>query len=546
VFAVSADRGAAVPRRQVVRGAGRGWRRPLRAGAPAVLALALVTAATGCAAGPSSRPAIAVRDGGVPAGSPPVGASAPHAVPPLDRPGSPGIAWRDCEQATRDQLRDLGGGSPVHYQCSRVVNVLDAPGQPGSGTARIGVLKAGDGPIPLVVVNDVSGEPGTLYAARLAARMPRALLDTFSLIGVDRRGTGSSDPAQCVPPDVRNRVVGFDPAAGALDDLLDAARRASQECVLDLDQRLAALDTWRASADLERLREQLDVPRLNAIGHGEGSRVLTTYMGRYPERIGRMVLDGAPDPVLDGIGQAEAKAAGAERTFQAFAQDCTARGCPLGADPRQALQGVLDQLRGKPVTSQDGIQVTPGTALTAVLLGLADRPHWPDLAGALARARSGDVSGLASLVAPLLSGPERNPARLDAALVTGCNDTTTRLSPDRVARTAADWRGKYPLFGGAFAEQLLWCSPWPVPQQQPPPAPSVPAAPPVLVLSTASDPLTPESGTKRTAEALTTGVSVEWQGGGHGALPISPCATEAAQRFLVDAKVPTSGTVCPP
>jgi pimeloyl-ACP methyl ester carboxylesterase len=513
---------------------------------PTLLTTALLGTVAGCAAGPSNRPAIAVRQDGGSSGSAPVSTIGPRPLPPLDRPGSPGITWTDCDQATRDQLAGIGTTGGVRYQCGRVINVLDAPGQPGSGTARISVLKAGDGPVALVVVNDVGGEPGTLYAARLASRLPRPMLDMFSLVGVDRRGTGASDAAECVPPDVRGKVLGYDPSSAQLDDLLDAARRASQECVLDLDQRLAALDTWRSAADLERLRQELDLPRLNAIGHGEGSRVLTTYMSRYPDRIGRMVLDGSPDPALDGIGQAEARAAGAEQTFGMFAADCVARGCPLGTDPHQAVQILLDQLRQRPVTASDGTSVTAGTVVTAVRLGLADRPHWADLATALARARSGDIGGIAALVAPLLTGPDRNPARLDPELVTGCNDTSTRLSPDRVARTVADWRGKYPFFGGLFADQLLWCSPWPVPQQTPPTTLGVPGAPPVLVLSTASDPVTPESGTQRTAQQLTAGISVAWQGGGHGALITSPCATAAAQHFLVDGRVPTDGTVCPP
>jgi hypothetical protein len=39
---------------------------------------------------------------------------------------------------------------------------------------------------------------------------------------------------------------------------------------------------------------------------------------------------------------------------------------------------------------------------------------------------------------------------------------------------------------------------------------------------------------------------VSWQGGGHGALGISPCTTDIATKFLTDAAVPRNGTVCPP
>jgi hypothetical protein len=40
-------------------------------------------------------------------------------------------------------------------------------------------------------------------------------------------------------------------------------------------------------------------------------------------------------------------------------------------------------------------------------------------------------------------------------------------------------------------------------------------------------------------------VTITWQGTGHGALPASPCVTEAARAFLIDGKIPTDGTLCP-
>jgi hypothetical protein len=67
-----------------------------------------------------------------------------------------------------------------------------------------------------------------------------------------------------------------------------------------------------------------------------------------------------------------------------------------------------------------------------------------------------------------------------------------------------------------------------------------------VVLGTAADPVTPLSGTERAAAELTDTALVSWQGGGHGALGVSSCATDAALGFLADAKLPRDGTVCPP
>jgi TAP-like protein len=134
---------------------------------------------------------------------------------------------------------------------------------------------------------------------------------------------------------------------------------------------------------------------------------------------------------------------------------------------------------------------------------------------------------------------------LDSALVTMCNDTKTRLSPERIQQFGDDWQSKYPLFGTLVVQRLALCSPWTVPNQ-PLPTPTAAGAPPIVVLATAADAVTPEEGTQRAAQQLESGTYVSWQGGGHGALGFSGCATDAAMGFLVDADVPRNGTVCPP
>ena len=502
-----------------------------------VLVPVLLVAVSACAVGPSVRPVIAVNDGAqTTTGNAPAPAGQ---LPPLDKPQNSSIAWSDCTSVTKQRMPETT--TSLSFQCGRITTPLDAPDQPGVGDVSVALLKAGDGPIPLAVVNDATGVPGTLYAAELASKLPPALLKTFSLVGMDRRGTGASDPAQCIPGGARAQIADYDPDSTQLDDLIAAAKRASQECVLELDDRLQALDSWRTAADLDQLRTALGVNRLNAVGHGEGSRVLTIYADRYASHTGRLVLDGSPDPILDAPGAAQADAMGAEATFDAFADACRTRNCSLGADPKQAVLSLLDKLRQHPLTGP----LSPGEAVHAVLMGLADRTGWPALADAIAAALQGNADALAAYSAPLSTVVDGDPPLLDTQLITGCNDMQMRLPPEQISGMVADWKQKAPLFGGLFAQQLLLCSSWPVPAQQLP-TPSGHNAPPILVLSTADDPVTPEAGTQRTARQLASGVLVSWEGGGHGALAQSPCATAAVQHFLVDAQVPTDGTACPP
>ncbi len=519
-------------------------RTPRRIGG-VLLPLALVVVAA-CSAGPSDRPAVAYRGTEqqvAPAPQPP----RPDPVPRLGPPARNALNWRDCTDRTRRELGVSTLPGDVTFSCTRLLTSLDPPGSFNSGTSRMALLGVGTGSIPLVVVNDIRGEPGTTFAARLALRLPPRMLETFRIIGVDRRGTGESDPVGCVPPEDRAAITGFDPLATsrrALDRLLDSVRSASQECLLELEERAQSYDTRRAATDLEELRIELGVPRLHAIGRGEGSRVLTTYAQRFPDSVGRMVLDGAPDPMLDALARTRNQARSAEKTLDEFARECAGDGsCPLGPDPRKTISSLVRRTTTQPLRAPDG-PVTAGTLVRALLVGLKEPDRWPELVRALDAAQAGDGAPIAAIVAPLLRDTASGPARFDARMITRCNDTMARVPPQRSARLAAEWVAQFPVFGGVFVQRLVQCSLWPVPQR-PLPDPSRPGLPPMPVITTATDPLTPAMGSERMADLLASGVTVSWQGAGHGALGRSPCITSAVVRYLLDGTVPAQETVCP-
>jgi pimeloyl-ACP methyl ester carboxylesterase len=505
------------------------------------LALLEVSVLTACSAGPSTRPVIAVRG----EENQPVDQSAlagPQPVPPLGEYRTDSLGWSPCNEQMKDRFGTDVPQGDYKYECARMTVVLDPPGRPGRGTLGVGLMRVGTGKSALVVVTDPGGEPGTVKAARLAAALPKELLSTYTIIGMDRRGTGRSDGLACVPAGTRAQLVEYDPAEAEQSALVVAAGEASQECVLDLEGRLTAFDSWRAAADLERLRDYLGMERLNAIGVGEGSRVITTYAQRFPTRIGRIVLDGAPDPTLDQVGVLESRAMAAEATLDEFARDCRTRGCAL-ANPREDVKALLNQLRTNRIRGEY-VDLTPGSALNAILSGLGERSRWPALADAIVKARAGDGSGLFTLLDPLVNDLEENPPRFDAGLVIGCNDTATRIPPDRVKALTGDWQSKHAMFGALFARQLLHCNPFPPPKAEK--VDQLKSAPPIVLLSTANDVSTPASGTEHAAQRLPGSALIGWQGSGHGALGLSGCATTAVRDYLIDAKVPSNGTVCPP
>ncbi|GAA1383006.1 alpha/beta hydrolase [Pseudonocardia kongjuensis] len=526
-------------------------------GVPVVLLVLTLCGAllAGCAVGPSQRPPVAVRGELLPAAPPPTAAGPaadPDALPEIEEVRG-GPAFTDC---TADVLAGLAAaGTPVPPDrelavgCGRLTVPADRS-RPDLGPARLGLTRVTTPDAPadlpaLVVLGDTGTDGSARAAAAVAARMPAEVLAAYQVVGMDRRGAGE-DLLDCAPIDARAALLDAAPDRWdepAMSALLDRSRSIVQDCYLLLSGTLTSYRATSTADDLESLRSALGPARLNLLGIGDGADAAAGWVARHPGAVGRVVLDGPGDPTLDDPARTEAATAAAEAAFDAFATACAAGpDCPLGPDPRATVTGLLDRLGRTALPVGDGDAVTAGATVRAVRSVLAQPARWPELQAALAAADGGDAAGLVRLLAPL-GGPQ---GRFDAALATRCNDSRVRITPGEAADLAGDWSERFPLFGSAAAQQLVSCGPWPSGGPVPPSAPQGGAPPPVLVLGTAHDPRTAQSGAERTAEQLGDGRVVRWQGAGTGAYGRTPCVTAVVDRALVDGRAPAEPVVCPP
>lgn len=524
--------------------------RPVSRAAVLVLGVVLVLGLGACAVGPSQRPPVAtlVDEPATPEPAPETGVPgpAPSLLPPLLPSPTAPAGFSDCTAEIRGTLApaDLGGRD-LRFGCQSV-----PVGGGGSSRAEIGVLQVTvgpvppGGPIPIVVVGEAGGPSGSDRAVRLAATAPETLLAGAALYGVDLRGTGNSEPVDCITPSVREALVDADPLAAdpvALGPLRDAAASAASTCTQVLENALTDFRTGVEAEDLEEVRAALGVERMHVVGVGEGAGVLAAWARRHPSSVGRTVLDGVADPTTTFSQRARERAAAARDALTGFAADCTARpDCPLGPDPTSTVTGILTNLRAAPLAASGGRQVTDGTATRALVTGLAEPALWPELATAIAAAGEGDPNGVLGLLAPA----EADGGGFDASVLLTCNDTVERPTLDQVAADTARARAAEPLFGAYFAHDALLCSSWPVPVDVPEPGGA--AGPPSLVVGTRGDPFTPLAGSERVATQLGSASLVTWLGAGHGAYPATPCIRSAVGGYLRDGVLPQQGTVCPP
>lgn len=518
-----------------------------RGGAAAAACLLALLAA--CTVGPSERPPVAVRGENLP--QPPATAPAtptPDALPPLT-PQSPSIPFVDCTAVAFAALQVTPPTDrTLRVECSQLPVPTD-PLEPTLGSTLVGVVRvgAGDGPLdrpPLLALGDSTGSPSIRQALALAATAPAALLDTFAVVGMDRRGFGT-DRLDCASSSARAALVDADPGATSpaeLDALLEVARGVVQDCNLATPSGVTSFRSSASAADVEALRVSLGVAQLAAIGVGDGAGVLLEWARAAPGGVGRLVLDGPPDPAVDEPDRTVARAEAADAAFDAFALSCSAPGaCALGPDPRATTTALVEGLRAQPLVTADGRRLTAGGAVTAVLATLGEPGSWPALSAGIAAAAAGDAAPLLALLEPV-TGPD---GTYDGRLATSCNDHRRRLTPTEVGDLAGRLRTDRPLFGGALALQLLACAAWPT--GGPGGAEGQGGGlPPVLVIGTAGSPRAADDESRRVADALPSGRYLSWQGSGLGAYPRTGCVTDVVDALLVDGRAPESGTLCPP
>lgn len=498
---------------------------------------------TACGAGPSIRPDVAVVEHG--SGSAPTSDSTPDA-PVLQTP-TRDLAWSDCTAATLTRLGLGAGPAGLVLECGGYTAPVD-PSGPASGTIEVGTLRArlaatpADA-APLVLTSGSDVASATTLAA-LAAGPAAGLLERHPIVAVDRRGTGSSTPIDCGRTFDRRVLADLGQAGGGPADadlVAEASRHATTACTDTLQPAELAFDTGHAADDLEQLRRTWQVDRLGLIGTGNGASVALAYAARYPDRVGRLVLDSPPATTANAATVGEQRVQGQEAALTAFARRCAALACSLGPDPAAAVISLRDR------AATGGLGTVSASAfLTTVTAFLGSpRSDQPDrvreLSDILTAAGAGDVAPLSGQVAATEAT-----VGTDGQFVARCSDGQQWPGPGRVRELQTEWGARYPTFGSDAALALLRCSAWPT---MPPPALPSNIPVPVLVLSGAADPIVGDAGLPTVTGTLTSAGAkwsgISWEGYGHPVTTHSDCARQFLSRYLESGALPPNAGVCP-
>ncbi len=400
------------------------------------------------------------------------------------------------------------------------------------------------------------GASGVEYARQAGSVFSPEVLERYDIVGFDPRGVASSGPVDCLSDP---RLYAFIASDASPDDDAEVATlvRLSKEfargCKQLSGELLSNIGTVDAARDIDVLRAVVGDAQLHYFGKSYGTYLGATYAGLFPENVGRMVLDGAVDPTLNGTELALGQAAGFELALDAFLADCLDNDCPLGPDEAQARAALDDLLRTidtDPLPTGEEEDLTQSLAVLGIALPLylpADQGY-PLLRQALEQAQGGDGAGLMTLANYYLdrsAGGGFSGNQNEAIYAVNCVDREDVSGPEEVRLMLDRFRQASPIFGEFIGWSGLPCAYWPVDPTGSAQPVRAPGARPILVVGTTGDPATPYAWAAALARQLESGVLLTYEGSVHTAYGKgSGCIDTAVDRYLLTGEPPEPDARC--
>ncbi|MFE0702542.1 alpha/beta hydrolase [Streptomyces sp. NPDC058872] len=514
-------------------------RRLLRTSATALAAAGLIL--SGCSGG-SGAAASRNAEGQSPA----AGLSAPSSGA-LKKYYGQTLKWRDCgvEGFQCATLRaPLDYAKPDGEEIELAVSRVRATG-PGK---RLGSLLVNPGGPGGSAVGYLQGYAGIGYPAPVRAR--------YDMVAVDPRGVARSAPVECLTGaqmDAYTQVDQTPDDPAEVDALSTAFKEFAAGCEKRSGKVLPHVSTVDAARDMDVLRAVLGDAKLSYVGASYGTFLGATYAELFPDRVGRLVLDGAMDPSLSALDLNRDQTGGFETSFRAFAADCIRQpDCPLGtgsvAAAGEALKKFFRDVDAEPVPTGESRELGESLATIGVIAAMYDEGAWPQLREALTRAMNGEGSGLLALADSYYEreadGTYANLMSANAAV--NCLDLPPAFSSAaEVSKAVPSFEKASPVFGEGLAWAALNCTYWPAPATGRPHRITAEGAAPILVVGTTRDPATPYRWARSLAEQLSSGTLLTYEGDGHTAYGRgSDCIDTAINAYLLEGTPPEDGKRC--
>ncbi|MET9503823.1 alpha/beta fold hydrolase [Streptomyces sp. NPDC006622] len=405
------------------------------------------------------------------------------------------------------------------------------------------------------------GGPGTVGLPELYEKFPRELRDRYDIVSWDPRGVGASTAVRCFSTTAeaaawQEKVPAFPVGEREQRAFSAAYADLARRCERRDPELLSHVSTADTARDLDLLRRATGEERLNYWGVSYGTLLGATYANLFPERVGRLVVDGNVDPRAwmdrGATGEPELNTflrlgshLGSAGTLEQFLDHCgraRVTGCAFSAGTpaatRAKYRSLLRRLADRPVGGW-----TYARTVSEVRGGLYTvHPGWAGIADTL--------QGLWGGRAPVDPGsvatdPARYPG-FEQSIAVMCAESPNPRSPDRYPRLER----RAVAEAGAMGSWWVWadepCAAWPARAARTYTGPwNRTTAHPVLVVNTTHDPSTPYRSARAMAAELGGARLLTLDGYGHTALDNpSACVGRHVVRYFRTGALPPQGARC--
>jgi pimeloyl-ACP methyl ester carboxylesterase len=455
------------------------------------------------------------------------------------------IVWRSCENDA---------------QCATVKAPLDWANPSADTDIELAITRHGalDGdPQGSLFFNP--GGPG-VSGADFVQSSPESVVSEdvrtdFDLVGWDPRGVGSSSSVVCYtdPADLDAFLFGIpDGEPGSpewVEDVEQTGADFADACAENTGELLAFIDTQSTVRDLDLLRALVGDEKLNYLGMSYGTQIGAQYADLFPEKVGRLVLDGVVNPANSMFEIILGQTQGFDRALRNYLAACPEQGCPFSGDADADIQAIADlftQLDESPLPHDDGRMLNSDVLDTAISMALYEEQYWPILSQAFEETQAGETNTAFALADAYFRREDGQYQShfFESFLAITCADYPVETDPAALEEQNRQLAEITPLAAEVPIPDPI-CGNWPYPARDNVGPVAGEGADPILLIGTAGDPATPYESAVEVADQLESGVLISYNGDDHIAYDEGDaCVNTLVDDYLLTGEVPAEDPRC--
>ena len=439
------------------------------------------------------------------------------------------VKWADCE---------------VGFECATVLAPLNWLSENKEFVNLEMIRKSGTQDLPPLLVNP--GGPGSSGYDWLRDGYDtlgsKDLRSKFQLIAFDPRGVQHSTAVTCTDTQAKDELYYGQSGSeyGSEADLAwtqETMNRFVESC-LGNSPDTGYFNTQQAARDLEMFRVILGMPELDYLGYSYGTLLGATYAALFPDKVGKMVLDGAIDPTISSGENLVNQVAGFDGALRNYLEECLGQSlCPFSGTVDEGIAriaGFLAARELKTLPTDFDRELGVSAALSGIIAALYSQDSWVYLSQAFAEAFNGDGSTML-LLADFYNDRDTN----NDSYLSNINEANAAINCADEPRVLVDHgainqqiRQASEVFGKYFESTDLGCAPWPEGKGLVSLDFGVRLANGPLVVGTTNDPATPYSQAVSLSKILDGAKLLTFNGEGHTAYGSNFCVDALVESYL--------------